>query len=437
MKTFERFDRLPALLPDLLVEIAAPHIPDYTDEVLAVTAATRQRPRWTFLERWLPVILSRQRLMAPMIPWRLLTALLAILALVAAGLFIAGSRPHVPPPFGPARNGAIVFDAGGDVFVRNNVDAQPTLVVGGPGDDFATGFTRDGRHITFLRRTAGTEGSSNERIDGFIANLDGSDPVDLTGPLIAPNWWDESPDGTVMVVHAVDAKLPEFLGDDNRSKLYVVDVRHPGSVRPIDLPLLSEMVPSFRGPDGSEIVFRGRELVGSDSESAIYAAHLDGTGLRRLTPLGNGNDDYLQPLLSPDGTFVTYTLWRAAVGGHEIHVRSLVTGEDRLVSDPMLDEGYGTFSPDNSRLTYVRYTDGHNQMMVLPLAAGSKPYAAGPNYSTVDGQYISGYFSPDGRYVDVNEPASGETRLVDAMTGGDGQLLPWASHGFGWQRLAP
>ena len=134
---------------------------------------------------------------------------------------------------------------------------------------------------------------------------------------------------------------------------------------------------------------------------------------------------------------MTYTLWLTAGGGHQVHVRNLVTGQDRLVSDPTLDEGYATFSPDGSRLNYVRYADGKNQIMVLPLAAGSSPYAAGPKYSIVDGQYTSGYFSPDGRYVYVNDGGSGETRLVDAMTGGDGQLLPWASHGFAWQRLAP
>ena len=34
--------------------------------------------------------------------------LLLIAALVAAGLYV-GSRPRVPAPFGPARNGAMVF----------------------------------------------------------------------------------------------------------------------------------------------------------------------------------------------------------------------------------------------------------------------------------------------------------------------------------------
>jgi len=36
-------------------EIAAPSTPDYTDAIVQLTAGRRQRPRWTFLERWLPM----------------------------------------------------------------------------------------------------------------------------------------------------------------------------------------------------------------------------------------------------------------------------------------------------------------------------------------------------------------------------------------------
>ena len=62
MSAFEPYGTLPAELPDLLTELAAPRIPDYTDDVLAITAGTRQRPRWAHLERWLPMIITRQSL---------------------------------------------------------------------------------------------------------------------------------------------------------------------------------------------------------------------------------------------------------------------------------------------------------------------------------------------------------------------------------------
>src|SRR3954447_16333694 len=103
MSAFDRYGRLPIELPDLLTEIAAPRTPDYTDDVLGVTAATRQRPRWTFPERWLPMALiatERLPVRAP-IPWRAVAGVaLLLLALIAAALLAAGGRRTLPAPFG-------------------------------------------------------------------------------------------------------------------------------------------------------------------------------------------------------------------------------------------------------------------------------------------------------------------------------------------------
>jgi hypothetical protein len=75
---------------------------------------------------------------------------------------------------------------------------------------------------------------------------------------------------------------------------------------------------------------------------------------------------------------------------------------------------------------------------MAPVNGSSKPIAMGPSYLIVDGQYLSGIFSPDGTSVIVNNPATKETRLVDAAKGGDGRGLPWtADGGTAWQRLAP
>jgi Tol biopolymer transport system component len=438
MSTFERSERLAAQLPDLLVEIAAPRVPDYTDDVLAVTAAIRQRPRWTFPERWLPMIIANRRLALPAIPWRFVTALLAILAIVAATLLIAGSRPHLPPPFGPARNGAIAFDQNGDIYVRDTLEGEARLVVGGGSDDFAASFTRDGRHLTFLRRTAGREGSPDERIDGFIANVDGSNAVDATGPLIAPNWMDLSPDDSTLVVHAAASAQPSILTDDQRSRLYLVDLRHPSAPKPIPIALASETVPSFRGPDGAEIVFRGRQLMGQAIKSGIFAVHPDGSGLRALTPVdGDPENAYQQPLLSPDGRQVTYTVWTDGPQQLVIHVLDLTTGVDRMVTTSGYSEGYATFSPDGSQIVYIRYSGSTQQAMVSTLGAGARPVTAGPAYVQRDGTYVASSFSPDGKWIVVNDIASKETRLVDATTGGNGRVIPWSANGFGWQRLAP
>ena len=119
MTAFDRSARLTAELPNILADIAAARLPDYTDDVLAITAATRQRPRWTFPERWLPMtVVAHQPVLAPRLPWRAIGVFLIVVALLAAALFAVGSRHHVPAPFGPARNGAIVF-GNGDIYVRD------------------------------------------------------------------------------------------------------------------------------------------------------------------------------------------------------------------------------------------------------------------------------------------------------------------------------
>lgn len=439
MSTFEPYGRLPGELPGLLVDIASPRIPDYTDDVLAVTAATRQRPRWTFLERWLPMIITRQRVAMPALPWRPLLAVVAILALVAASLYVAASQTRIPPPFGPARNGAIAYDENGDIFIRDTLDGVPRPLVVGPTDDFAASFTRDGRHLTFLRRTAGAEGSADDRINFFVADLDGSHALDVSGPLFLPNWSDVSPDDSTAILHAADPTVTSFGNDDLRSRLYRVDLRHPGAAVPIDLAVAAATSPSFRGPTGAEIVFRGFDARAPGIHTGVFAAHPDGSGLRALTPVdGDMVTGYQQPLLSPDGRLLTYTSWDPDKSQLGIHIRDIDTGAERLITEPSLDEGSATFSPDGSRISFVRYSDGYDQIMIMPIAPGSIAVRAGLVYPQVDGQYITSTFSPDGKWLVVNDTGSKDTRVVDALTGGDGLKVGWPNGGpTGWQRLAP
>jgi hypothetical protein len=75
--------RLERNLPSLLGDLAAGPSPDYLDDVFAATGRTRQRPAWTFPERWLPVAdITRTRAFAPAPPWRLLATALVVLALI-------------------------------------------------------------------------------------------------------------------------------------------------------------------------------------------------------------------------------------------------------------------------------------------------------------------------------------------------------------------
>ena len=64
--------RIERQLPQILTDLGAGSSPDYTDSLLARTAATRQRPGWVFPERWLPMSAISQRMaVTPRLSWRL------------------------------------------------------------------------------------------------------------------------------------------------------------------------------------------------------------------------------------------------------------------------------------------------------------------------------------------------------------------------------
>ena len=114
MSSSERYERS---LPVLLEELAAPRTPDYFDDILGQVDRTRQRPGWTFPERWLPMSAVSERLAtAPRVPMRAVLAAALLLVALAVGLALlaGGRKPAVPAPFGPANNGLIAFvdDAG-------------------------------------------------------------------------------------------------------------------------------------------------------------------------------------------------------------------------------------------------------------------------------------------------------------------------------------
>ena len=91
-----------------LHEDAEHRVPDHLDAVLRRTQTERQRPAWSSLERWLPVQTTLRLAPGPedrLAPRGPRPGHRARRGRLVVGL--AGIRPA--PPFGPARNGAIVF----------------------------------------------------------------------------------------------------------------------------------------------------------------------------------------------------------------------------------------------------------------------------------------------------------------------------------------
>ena len=81
MTSDRRFEQeLPALLDELLLG----PMPTYRDIVLDQATRARQRPAWSFLERWLPMVdIVRQPVLAPRLPWRAIGLGLILVMLLA------------------------------------------------------------------------------------------------------------------------------------------------------------------------------------------------------------------------------------------------------------------------------------------------------------------------------------------------------------------
>ena len=287
-------DRFGGTVSVWLQQRAGTGAPDYLDDILGRTARTRQRPGWTSIERWPPMDISASRTVLPSrFPVRSL-ALLAIigLLLVAVVAIVAvGSRPRLPEPFGPARNGALVYAADGDIFRLETAAGVPSLIVGGPTDDHGPMYSRDGTKLLFRRSV----GPGLEQV--LVAPADGSNPRIVTSDLAEIGAIDWSPDGTQFAV------LHLVLG---HGALSIVDATGKEPIRTLDL---GDIDPrdwiAWRPETGGRLFFKGEPRV-ETGEAGIFAVDEDGSSVGPVTPLVPDEGVYNHPSISADGARLTY-----------------------------------------------------------------------------------------------------------------------------------
>ena len=207
-------------------------MPDYRDDIVRKTARMRQRPAWTIPERSIPMASITSRATAtPNVPLRLIAlAALLIIGVIVAGVLVASSRPRVPAPFGPAANGLIAYESGGDIYTADPVTGVAKAVVTGIDQDLRPVFSRDGTHIVFERKEAGAG-----RL--IIARSDGSGLVVVTPePVTGLDYpWAEavpsysfSPDGTEIALWSTT---------DTGGKLWIAQSDGSGT-RQVNLPFI-------------------------------------------------------------------------------------------------------------------------------------------------------------------------------------------------------
>src|ERR1044071_1736131 len=111
MTTFDRYDPFERRIGAAMDALAGSRPLDYLDDVFRQTARTRQRPRWSFPERWLPMdtTLARPTAIGRRMPVRSPLLLVVLAAILASASVYSGTQKRLPPPYGPANNGQVVF----------------------------------------------------------------------------------------------------------------------------------------------------------------------------------------------------------------------------------------------------------------------------------------------------------------------------------------
>ncbi|MFN8624059.1 MAG: hypothetical protein U0869_25225 [Chloroflexota bacterium] len=258
MTPIDRFERR---LPDELQELAAERFPDYTNDLLARTARTRQRPAWSLPMRWLPMTIALRRpLLAP--PMRLLAVglalLLALLAALAVGGVLLNPRPAPVLPAVVAtswKNGLLAFARDGDIWVADPATGgEPRVLIGGGETDDYPDWSPDGSQIAFWR----TDGAAMVLM---VADADGSNVRQVTPDrVINPTWSEWSPDGSTFAITSTVKRMPA-------AWTIAVDQGEP---RPIvtDMPISS----IIWLPDGTGMVVRGSK----DGLTGLYPVSFPG-----------------------------------------------------------------------------------------------------------------------------------------------------------------
>ena len=124
-------------------------VPDHLAEVLVQSAATRQRPWWSSLERWLPmdtVAVGRPLNLRPLAIMLLVVGALALAAVAA--LWVASQRPTTP--FGLAENGRIFVIDGQTLKSYASGGADQQVVQDLPASAIAPSISPDGRSVAYI-----------------------------------------------------------------------------------------------------------------------------------------------------------------------------------------------------------------------------------------------------------------------------------------------
>jgi hypothetical protein len=432
MTDHPRFERsLPGLLEDLYLG----PLPSYRNDVLAAAAQTRQRPAWSFPERWLPMVDIAIRPAVPgRLPMRAISLALLVLALIAAGLiwYVGSQSSRVPAPFGPARNGVVVYALGGDLFAGSALTGASHPIVSGSGLDRKPVVSPDGTHIAFLRTA---EGSTADAFDLLVAKVDGTDIRTISTAKVSngdPFFW--SPDGTFILLNNGEGNLMRYSAEGGAPVIVAQ----------------ATFAHAFQPPAGGRVLYE--TITGSRTLGLMNPDGTAATPIYTISPAETKDGcDFGTVAWSPDGKRIAFL--RKPKGSDECRIFVMQadgSGAHQLTTDTdLLTETDFRWSPDGTMIAFDRWANTFGSWQIQPIgvapASGGATRSIGP---TPVGDGAAFEWSPDGASI-ISAPGtvlqwppsttqpSAHPVIIDVATG-TAHEASWAANSWPtWQRLAP
>ncbi|HEX5825952.1 MAG TPA: hypothetical protein VFY23_00400 [Candidatus Limnocylindrales bacterium] len=427
----ERFEQD---LPQLLAQLAAGPRPDYRDSLVEAVARTPQRPAWAFPRRWLPVDITTAPVRTAPMPMRaVILAALLLLAVAATLLLVAGSRPRLPEPFGPARNGLIVYGNGGDIYAVNPDGTDVRPLVSDPATyDSDPLFSTLGDRMVFAREVDGAW-------ELWITGADGANPRRLTERLIGLGAYAWSPDGAWIAAHHRPTGY-------DRVTLFAAD---GSSSRDLDLPVAAGE-PLWRPGHAGQLLVRSQGVetpdlylvdVATDTAKKLDLPHDPGAPI----PTYDGQ----RPDWSPDGTRLVseYGMQRYSDAGRPvIRLRVADVGADGTITairelerEAGADYEFGAvFLSTGDGIAFGLQTGCRFGVFV---ASGEDLAGAVPVGEPIDDCSNAGVgiqVAPDGTRALSRRTGDGADVMTLGGIDGTGRVvIGTTTDGTTWQRLAP
>jgi Tol biopolymer transport system component len=320
---------------------------------------------------------------------------------------LIGSRQRVPPPFGQAENGLLVFVKDGKVVTFDPASqVERPLVVGLEGINDPA-WSLDGMRLAFLRR----EGRGDRLV---FVDRDGGHTVfgDATLVGIDPDSVTWSPSGREVLLVA---------GPEPSRAFYTVDALDGEvSMLTIDDPNVEAF---WRPPDGRDL------LISTKGRTAgIYVFSMEN---ETMTLLRQGDAEEIRPRgWSPDGRrAVLSTTFDAALGFRTLII-DVATGDT-----VMINAGAGRLSNDGTRVAAYHVLDDKAYLCVAQVSDGRCHYVGDRHFEPdiFHGDGLS--WSPDDEWVVVFPATGTEVVLIDP-DGVDNDMVIPADGAASWQRAA-